>query len=180
VGREPEDASAWTEVDRLGLSVVRCPTAVDQDGAWSGRWSGAGFGWSRVLSRGEPSLGSQGGVVLSGQCSAAHGIDLGQKLGWMLTIEGAPRRCTWVEKNQRRGLGPMVAGAAAGFGEQRGSVVELMDVAAVPDGDWSELPSGRQQWLRAAPNGSLRWCPVLGAEGCGYLVQGRPGMRPKR
>jgi hypothetical protein len=29
VGREPEDAPAWTEVDRIGLSVVRCPAAVE-------------------------------------------------------------------------------------------------------------------------------------------------------
>jgi hypothetical protein len=44
VGREPEDAPAWTEVDRIGLSAVRCPTSVEQDGAWSGRWSGVGGG----------------------------------------------------------------------------------------------------------------------------------------
>jgi hypothetical protein len=56
VGREPEDAPTWMEVDRIGLSAVRCPTAIEQDGAWSGRWSGAGFGCSRVLSRGEPDL----------------------------------------------------------------------------------------------------------------------------
>jgi hypothetical protein len=43
VGREPEDAPAWTEVDRIGLSTMRCPTAVEQDGAWSYRWSGADF-----------------------------------------------------------------------------------------------------------------------------------------
>jgi hypothetical protein len=42
-GREPEDAPAWTEVDRIGLSTMRCPTAVEQDGAWSCRWSGADF-----------------------------------------------------------------------------------------------------------------------------------------
>jgi hypothetical protein len=44
VGREPEDAPVWTEVDRIGLSAMRCPAAVEQDGVWSGRWSGAGFG----------------------------------------------------------------------------------------------------------------------------------------
>jgi hypothetical protein len=97
----------------------------------------------------------------------------------MLTIEGAPRCRAWVEKNRRWGLGPKVTGAAAGFGEQRGSVVELVDAAAVPDGDQSELLLGRQQWLQAAPNGSLRRCSMLGAEGCGYLAQGHPGTRPK-
>jgi hypothetical protein len=69
-----------------------------------------------------------------------------------------------VGKNQRRGLGPKVTGAAAGVGEQRGLVGELMDAAAVPDGNQSDLPSVRQQRLRAAPNGSLRQCSVLGAE----------------
>jgi hypothetical protein len=44
VGREPEDALAWTEVDRIGLSAVRCPADVEQDGVWSGRWSDTGFG----------------------------------------------------------------------------------------------------------------------------------------
>jgi hypothetical protein len=44
VGREPGDAPAWTEVDRIGLSAVRCPAAVEQGGAWSGRWSGIGGG----------------------------------------------------------------------------------------------------------------------------------------
>jgi hypothetical protein len=67
VGREPEDAPAWTEVDRIGLSMVRCPAAVEHDDAWSGRWSGAGFGWSQVLSRGEPDLAARGGAVLGGQ-----------------------------------------------------------------------------------------------------------------
>jgi hypothetical protein len=104
----------------------------------------------------------------------------GRKLGWMLTIEDTPRRHARVEKNWRRGLGPKVAEATAGFGEQRGSVVELVDAAAMPVGDRSELPLGRQQWLRAAPNGSLRWRSVLGAEWCGYMAQGRPGMRPKQ
>jgi hypothetical protein len=104
----------------------------------------------------------------------------GWKLGCVLTIEGAPRCCTWVEKNRWRGLGPKVARAAAGFSEQRGSVVELVEAVVMPDRDRSELPSGRQQWLRAAPNDSLRRCSVLGAEGCGYLAQGRPGMRPKQ
>jgi hypothetical protein len=60
-----------------------------------------------------------------------------------------------VGKNQRRGLGPKVAGAAAGVGEQRGLVGELMDEAAMPDGNRSDLPSMRQQRLRATPNGSL-------------------------
>jgi hypothetical protein len=46
-----------------------------------------------------------------------------------------PWRCTWVGMNWRRGLGPKVTGAAAGFGEQRESVVELVEAAAVPDGD---------------------------------------------
>jgi hypothetical protein len=55
-----------------------------------------------------------------------------------------------VGKNRRWGLGPKVTGAAAGFGEQRESVVELVDAAAVPDGDRSDLPSVRQQRLRAA------------------------------
>jgi hypothetical protein len=45
---------------------------------------------------------------------------LGRKLGRMLTIEGAPRWCAWVEKNRWWGLGPKVARAAAGVGEQRG------------------------------------------------------------
>jgi hypothetical protein len=67
VGREPEDAPAWTEVDRIGMSMVRCPAAVEHDDAWSGRWSGAGFGWSQVLSRGEPNLAARGGAVLGGQ-----------------------------------------------------------------------------------------------------------------
>jgi hypothetical protein len=75
------------------------------------------------------------------------------------------------------GFGLKVTGAAAGFGEQRGSVVELVDATAIPDGDRSELPSGRQQWLCAAPNSSLQWRSVLGAEGCGYLAQGHLGMR---
>jgi hypothetical protein len=67
VGREPEDAPAWTEVDRIGMSMVRCLAAVEHDDAWSDRWRGAGFGWSRVLSRGEPDLAARGGVVLGGQ-----------------------------------------------------------------------------------------------------------------
>jgi hypothetical protein len=29
VGREPEDAPMWTEVDRIGLSAVRCLAAVE-------------------------------------------------------------------------------------------------------------------------------------------------------
>jgi hypothetical protein len=40
VGREPEDAPTWMKVDRIGLSAVRCPMAIEQDGAWSSRWSG--------------------------------------------------------------------------------------------------------------------------------------------
>jgi hypothetical protein len=40
VGREPEDALTWMKVDRIGLSTVRCPMAVEQDGTWSSRWSG--------------------------------------------------------------------------------------------------------------------------------------------
>jgi hypothetical protein len=55
-----------------------------------------------------------------------------------------------VGMNRRWGLGPKVAGAAAGFGEQRESVVELVEAAAMPDGDRSDLPSVRQQWLRVA------------------------------
>jgi hypothetical protein len=34
-----------------------------------------------VLSRGEPGLAARGGAVLGGQCSAAHGIDLGVEVG---------------------------------------------------------------------------------------------------
>jgi hypothetical protein len=59
-------------------------------------------------------------------------------------------RCAWVGMNRRRGLGPKVAGAVAGFGEQRESVVELVEAAAVPDEDRSDLPSVRQQRLQAA------------------------------
>jgi hypothetical protein len=44
VGREPKDAPAWTEVDRIGLSAVRCPAAVEQDDTLSGRWSGVSGG----------------------------------------------------------------------------------------------------------------------------------------
>jgi hypothetical protein len=99
----------------------------------------------------------------------------GRKLGWMLTIEGAPWCRARVEKNRW----PKVAGAATGFSEQWGSVVELLDVAAMPDGDWSELLSGRQQLLWVAPNDSLRRRSMLGAEGCGYLVQGHLGRTPK-
>jgi hypothetical protein len=82
-------------------------------------------------------------------------------LVWMLSIEGLDRRSPKLlqglvsNTDQWWGLRPKVTGAAAGFGEQRGSVVELVDVVAVPDGDWSELPSGTQQWLQVAPNGSL-------------------------
>jgi hypothetical protein len=76
---------------------------------------------------------------------------LGQKLGQMLTTEGTPERRMRVAKNRQRGLGPKVAEAAAGVGEHRGSVGELMDAAPMLNGDWSELPSGRQRWLRAAP-----------------------------
>jgi hypothetical protein len=64
-----------------------------------------------------------------------------------------------------RGLGPKATGAAAWVSEQRGSVVELADAAAVPDGDRSELSSGRQQWLLVAPNGGLRGCSMLRGEG---------------
>jgi hypothetical protein len=49
------------------------------------------------------------------------------------------------------GLGPKVAGAAAGVGEHRSSMGELAYVAAVSDGDQSELPAGRQQQIRATP-----------------------------
>jgi hypothetical protein len=86
---------------------------------------------------------------------------LARKLGWMLTIEGLDRRSPellqGLVSNADRwwGLGPKVTGAAAGFGEQRGSVVELVDVVALPNRDWSELPSGMQQWLQVAPNDSL-------------------------
>jgi hypothetical protein len=69
----------------------------------------------------------------------------------MLTTEGTPERRMRVAKNRQRGLGPKVAEAAAGVGEHRGSVGELMDAAPMLNGDWSELPSGRQRWLRAAP-----------------------------
>jgi hypothetical protein len=79
-----------------------------------------------------------------------------------------------------RGLGPKVTGAAAWVSEQRGSVVELADAAVVPDGDRSELSSGRQQWLLAAPSGGLRRCSMLRAEGRGCLAQGCSGTRPKR
>jgi hypothetical protein len=48
VGTVPEDAPVWTKVDRISLSVMRCPVAVEQDGVWSDRWSGAGFGKSSV------------------------------------------------------------------------------------------------------------------------------------
>jgi hypothetical protein len=48
----------------------------------------------------------------------------------MLTTWGAPRQRAWVEKNQRRGLGPKVARAAAGVSEHRGSVEELTDAMA--------------------------------------------------
>jgi hypothetical protein len=81
VGREPEDALAWMEVDQMGLSAVRCQVAVEQDGTWSSRWSGVEFRWSQVLSRGEPGLAARGGAVLNDQCSVAHGIDLGAKVG---------------------------------------------------------------------------------------------------
>jgi hypothetical protein len=67
-------------------------------------------------------------------------------------------------KNRRRGLGPKVAGAAVGVGEQHGLVGELTDAAAVPDGNRSDLPSVRQQRLRVAPNSGLRQRSVLGAE----------------
>jgi hypothetical protein len=78
-------------------------------------------------------------------------------LGWMLTIEGAPWCRARVEKNRW----PKVAGAATGFSDR------------------SELLSGRQQLLWVAPNDSLRRRSMLGAEGCGYLVQGPPGRTPK-
>jgi hypothetical protein len=79
VGREPEDTPAWTEEDRIGMSVVRCPAAVEHDNTWSSRWSGAGFGWSRVLSRGEPDLAARGGAVLGSQCSAQGAAALAQR-----------------------------------------------------------------------------------------------------
>jgi hypothetical protein len=58
-----------------------------------------------VLSRGEPSMVARGGVVLSGQGSAAMVSIWARKMGWMLTVEGAPRRRAWVEKNRWQGLG---------------------------------------------------------------------------
>jgi hypothetical protein len=52
-----------------------------------------------------------------------------------LTGLSYPWWCAQVGMNRLWGLGPKVAGAAAGFGEQRESVVELVEAAAVPDGD---------------------------------------------
>jgi hypothetical protein len=98
VGREPEDAPAWTEVDRIGLSTVRCPAAVEHDDAWSGRWSGAGFGWSRVLSRGEPDLVARGGAMLGGQCSAQGAATLARR-----TVSSAPHNVTRMERGCQRG-----------------------------------------------------------------------------
>jgi hypothetical protein len=66
-----------------------------------------------------------------------------------LTGLSYPWWCAQVGMNRLWGLGPKVAGAAAGFGEQRESVVELVEAAAVPDGDWSDLPSVGQLWLQA-------------------------------
>jgi hypothetical protein len=93
----------------------------------------------------------------------ARGSDLGRKLGRMLTTEGTPRRRVRVEKNRRQVLGPKIAGAAAGVGEQHGSVVELVDVAAVPDGGQSEL-----SWTGVVPAASKRlqaapWAPGDGS-----------------
>jgi hypothetical protein len=48
---------------------------------------------------------ARGGVVLNGQGSAAMVSIWAWKLGWMLTVEGAPRRRAWVEKNRWQGLG---------------------------------------------------------------------------
>jgi hypothetical protein len=93
VGREPEDAPAWTEVDRIGLSTVRCPAAVEHDDTWSGRWSGAGFAWSRVLSRGEPDLAARGGAVLGGQCSAQGAAALARRM-----VSSAPHSVTRMER----------------------------------------------------------------------------------
>jgi hypothetical protein len=98
VEREPEDAPAWTEVDRIGLSTVRCPVAVEHDDAWSGRWSGAGFGWSRVLNRGKPDLAARGGVVLGGQCSAQDAA----ALAWR-TVSNAPHDTMRMERGCQRG-----------------------------------------------------------------------------
>jgi hypothetical protein len=53
-------------------------------------------------------FGGLRGAVLSGQCSAAHGIEFGAEVG----LDAL-----------HRGLGPKVTEAAARFGEQHGSVV---------------------------------------------------------
>jgi hypothetical protein len=43
VGRKPEDAPTWTEVDRIGLFAVRCPVAEEEEGRSSLRSEGGGF-----------------------------------------------------------------------------------------------------------------------------------------
>jgi hypothetical protein len=83
----------------------------------------------------------------------------------MLTTEGAPRRRTWVEKNWRWGLGPKVAEAAVGVGEQRGLVVAPADATIVPDRDRSAL-----SWTGAAPAASERLQAAPQAPGDGSVM----------
>jgi hypothetical protein len=93
VGRKPEDAPAWTEVDRIGLFAVRCPVAKEEEGRSSLRSEGGGVLLS--LARGGKHSGSCSGGWR--HVGAVHVDDIRQ---W-----GAEERRRWQSEGVRDGDG---------------------------------------------------------------------------
>jgi hypothetical protein len=75
-----------------------------------------------------------------------------------------------------RGLGPKVTGAAAWVSEQRGSVVELVDAAVVPDGTIASCRQGGSNGFWRLPAAVFDDAPCLeqrGAAAWHRVAQGR-------
>jgi hypothetical protein len=88
VGREPKDAPAWTEVDWIGLSAMRCPAAVEQDGTWSGVGGGLAL---RADTKEEATLWGGGGEA--SQFGLLHDVSQGIRTRAAHVASGH-QRCT--------------------------------------------------------------------------------------